>query len=34
LRGLLGLNQACAIPAGVKAVAEWFHGKERSVAIG
>jgi len=34
LRGLLGLNQACAIPAGVKAVAEWFPGKERSVAIG
>jgi len=34
LRGLLGLNQACAIPAGVKAVAEWFPDKERSVAIG
>lgn len=34
LRGLLGLTQACAIPAGVKAVAEWFPGKERSVAIG
>jgi len=34
LRGSLGLTQACAIPAGVKAVAEWFPGKERSVAIG
>jgi ACS family hexuronate transporter-like MFS transporter len=34
LRGLLGLNQACAIPAGVKSVAEWFPGKERSVAVG
>ena len=33
-RGLLGVTQACAIPAGVKAVAEWFPGKERSVAIG
>ena len=34
LRGVLGLTQASAIPAGVKAVAEWFPGKERSVAIG
>ena len=33
-RGFLGLSQACAIPAGVKAVAEWFPKKERSVAIG
>ncbi len=33
-RGLLGLSEASAIPAGVKAVAEWFPGKERSVAIG
>jgi ACS family hexuronate transporter-like MFS transporter len=33
-RGLLGLTEASAIPAGVKAVAEWFPGKERSVAIG
>ena len=33
-RGVLGLSQACAIPAGVKAVAEWFPGRERSVAIG
>jgi ACS family hexuronate transporter-like MFS transporter len=33
-RGLLGLTEACAIPAGVKSVAEWFPGKERSVAIG
>jgi len=34
LRGLLGLSEASAIPAGVKAVAEWFPSKERSVAIG
>ena len=33
-RGFLGLTEASAIPAGVKAVAEWFPGKERSVAIG
>ena len=34
MRGLLGLSEASAIPAGVKAVAEWFPSKERSVAIG
>ncbi|MGC3965326.1 MAG: MFS transporter [Rhodocyclaceae bacterium] len=33
-RGLLGLNEAAAIPAGIKAVGEWFPAKERSVAIG
>jgi ACS family hexuronate transporter-like MFS transporter len=33
-RGLLGITQASAIPAGVKAVAEWFPRKERSVGIG
>jgi ACS family hexuronate transporter-like MFS transporter len=33
-RGMLGLSEASAIPAGVKAVAEWFPGKERSIAIG
>ena len=33
-RGLLGVTEASAIPAGVKAVAEWFPGRERSVAIG
>jgi ACS family hexuronate transporter-like MFS transporter len=33
-RGVLGLSEASAIPAGVKAVAEWFPGKERSVAVG
>ncbi|MFT4172068.1 MAG: MFS transporter [Rhodocyclaceae bacterium] len=33
-RGLLGFNEAAAIPAGIKAVGEWFPAKERSVAIG
>jgi len=33
-RGLLGITQASAIPAGVKAVAEWFPRRERSVGIG
>ena len=33
-RGLLGITQASAIPAGVKAVSEWFPRKERSVGIG
>lgn len=33
-RGLLGLNEAAAIPAGIKAVGEWFPAKERSVAVG
>ncbi len=33
-RGLLGLSESAAIPAGVKAVSEWFPAKDRSVAIG
>jgi len=34
LRGWLGLAEAAAIPAGVKAIAEWFPAKERSVGMG
>jgi ACS family hexuronate transporter-like MFS transporter len=34
-RGWLGLTEAAAIPAAVKAISEWFPAKERSaVAIG
>lgn len=33
-RGLLGLTEASAIPAGMKAVAEWFPPRERTVATG
>jgi ACS family hexuronate transporter-like MFS transporter len=33
-RGWLGLTEAAAIPAGVKAISEWFPAKERSVAMG
>jgi len=33
-RGLLGLTEAVAIPAGIKAVSEWFPKQERSVAVG
>lgn len=33
-RGLLGISEAAAIPAGIKAVGEWFPAKERSVAVG
>lgn len=33
-RGMLGLTEAAGLPAGVKATAEWFPAKERSVAIG
>jgi ACS family hexuronate transporter-like MFS transporter len=33
-RGLLGVSEAAAIPAGVKAVGEWFPARDRSVAIG
>lgn len=33
-RGWLGLAEAAAIPAGVKAIAEWFPAKERSVGMG
>jgi ACS family hexuronate transporter-like MFS transporter len=34
LRGLLGLSEAAAIPAGIKVVSEWFPPRERSVAVG
>jgi ACS family hexuronate transporter-like MFS transporter len=34
LRGLMGLTEAAAIPSGMKAVAEWFPNKEKSVAVG
>jgi len=33
-RGILGLFEAAAIPSGIKAVAEWFPARERSVAVG
>jgi MFS transporter, ACS family, aldohexuronate transporter len=33
-RGWLGLTEAAAIPAAVKAISEWFPAKERSVAMG
>jgi ACS family hexuronate transporter-like MFS transporter len=33
-RGLLGVSEAAAVPAGVKTVSEWFPPKDRSVAIG
>ena len=33
-RGLLGVSEAAAIPAGIKAVSEWFPPKDRSVAVG
>ena len=33
-RGLLGLAEAAAVPSGIKAIAEWFPGRERSVAVG
>ena len=33
-RGLLGLSEGAVIPAGLKAVAEWFPDRERSVAFG
>lgn len=34
LRGLLGLAEGSANPAGVKATAEWFPAKERGLATG
>lgn len=34
LRGLLGVSEAGAVPAGMKAVAEWFPARDRSVAVG
>ncbi|MEG8220009.1 MFS transporter [Sphingomonas sp. HH69] len=33
-RGLLGLTEAAAIPAGIKVVGEWFPPVERTVATG
>ena len=34
LRGLLGLNEGSANPAGMKATAEWFPARERGIAGG
>jgi len=34
LRGLLGLAEGCANPAGMKAVSEWFPARERGIAGG
>jgi MFS transporter, ACS family, hexuronate transporter len=34
LRGLLGMTESAAIPAGLKVVSEWFPPKERTVATG
>ena len=33
-RGLLGLSEAAAVPAGMKAISEWFAGAGRSRAVG
>ena len=33
-RGLLGLAETAAVPSGIKAIAEWFPARERSVAVG
>lgn len=33
-QGLLGATGAAAIPSGMKAIAEWFPAKERSIATG
>ncbi|MDO7843515.1 MFS transporter [Sphingomonas immobilis] len=33
-RGILGMSEAAAIPSGMKAIAEWFPARERSVATG
>jgi ACS family hexuronate transporter-like MFS transporter len=33
-RGLLGMAEAAAIPAGMKSIGEWFPDRERSVATG
>ncbi len=33
-RGWLGLTEAAAIPAGVKACAEWFPARQRSIGVG
>lgn len=34
LRGLMGLSEGAANPAGMKAVSEWFPAKERGIASG
>lgn len=34
LRGGLGATEAAAVPAGMKAIGEWFKGAERSTAVG
>lgn len=34
LRGLLGIAEGCANPAGMKTVAEWFPARQRGVAAG
>ncbi|KND59379.1 Hexuronate transporter [Candidatus Burkholderia verschuerenii] len=34
MRGLMGLSEAVAISAGMKAVAEWFPNREKSIAVG
>jgi ACS family hexuronate transporter-like MFS transporter len=33
-RGLLGASEASAIPAGMKAISEWFAGPDKSKAVG
>jgi ACS family hexuronate transporter-like MFS transporter len=34
LRGGLGASEASAVPAGMKAISEWFDGPDRSKAVG
>ncbi len=34
LRGGLGASEASAVPAGMKAISEWFSGADRSKAVG
>ena len=34
LRGLLGASESVGIPAGMKAVSEWFPARDRSIAVG
>jgi ACS family hexuronate transporter-like MFS transporter len=33
-RGALGASEAAAVPAGMKAISEWFKGADRSKAVG
>lgn len=33
-RGLLGFAESAAVPSGIKAIAEWFPARQRSVAVG